>query len=225
MNSFYFDALSIQNGRETNMDSIMIKERELSDRAVCLAVICDGVGSRADGAFASVNAVRMLGKWFDSITDLSRIGLRMRDELLKIDREISVNAGNMRLRTGTTASVLLLDGENYYIAHVGDSRIYVLGNGELEQLTYDQVNNGRLTSCLGGGISPTIFYNEGRCTNRRFLLCSDGLYKKTGDGILRSELENTDRRTCKKTIQRLTQYAVDHGERDNISLAVVICES
>ncbi len=225
MNSFFFDGLSIQNGRETNMDSILIKEKVLSDRAVCLAVICDGIGSRADGAFASVGVVRMLGSWFDSITDVTRIGLRLRDKLVEIDHDISISADNMCLRTGTTASVLLLDGENYYIVHAGDSRIYSLENGEIRQLTYDQVNNGRLTSCLGGGKKPTIYYNEGRCTNRRFLLCSDGLYKRTGEDILKTALENVNHKICKKTIQRLAQSAIDHGERDNISLAIVICES
>lgn len=225
MNSFYYDGLSLQNGRETNMDSILIKERELRDRRLCLAVICDGVGSMADGAFASAGVVRLLGEWLDTVTDVSRIGLRMRDRLLEIDREISDSADSMGLRTGTTVSALLLDGERYYIVHAGDSRIYNARNGSLERLTYDQVNNGRLTSCIGRGSAPVLFYSEGSCREGRFLLCSDGLYKRMDTHVVERELANVERRSGKKVMQRLTQYVIDRGETDNISIAIVICES
>lgn len=207
------------------MDSILIREKELQGRKICLAIICDGVGGLADGAYASAGTARMLGEWFDTVTDVSRIGLRMRDELLEIDRKISAIADDMHLRTGTTVSAVLLDGENYYIAHTGDSRIYHLCHGKLEQLTYDQVNNGRLTSCLGRGSVSVLFYNEGSCREGRFLLCSDGLYKRMDKLMLERELLTVERKSCRKAMLRLTQYVIDRGETDNISLAIVICES
>ena len=224
MNSFIFDGVSIRNGRKTNMDSLMIKEKALSDRRICIAVICDGIGSLSDGAFASAYAVRILSEWFDSQTGTVRIGLRMRDTVQQADLRISEDAARMGLRTGTTLSALLLDGENYYVVHVGDSRIYSVGDEGLETLTVDQVNNGKLTSCVGRG-EATIFYNEGRCDGRRFLLCSDGLYKRMDEDFLKQELTSTERRGCKRAIQRLADYVTERGETDNVSLAIVICES
>ena len=206
------------------MDSLLIKEKTLFDRKLCIAVICDGIGSLSDGAFASAQAVRELGEWFDLQTDTVRIGLRMRDAVQRADLRISEAAARLGLRTGTTLSALLLDGESYYIVHVGDSRIYSVGDGGLETLTVDQVNNGRLTSCVGRG-DATAFYNEGRCGEGRFLLCSDGLYKRMDDSLLEQELRSTERRGCKRTIQRLADYVTERGETDNVSLAIVICES
>ncbi len=224
MNSFFFDGVSIRNGRKTNMDSLMIKEKTMLDRKLCIAVICDGIGSLSDGAFASAQAVSELGEWFDLQTDTVRIGLRMRDAVQRADLRISEAAARLGLRTGTTLSALLLDGESYYVVHVGDSRIYSVGDGGLETLTVDQVNNGRLTSCVGRG-DATVFYNEGRCGEGRFLLCSDGLYKRMDDALLEQELRSTERRGCKRTIQRLADYVTERGETDNVSLAIVICES
>ena len=224
MNSFAFDGVSIQNGRKTNMDSLLIKEKTLLKRKICIAVICDGIGSLPDGAFASAQAVRMMHEWFDLQEDTVRIGLRLRDAVQQVDVRISEDAANLGLHTGTTLSAMLLDGESFYVVHVGDSRVYSVGAEGLETLTVDQVSNGKLTSCVGRG-NARIFYNEGRCAGRRFLLCSDGLYKRMDDALLERELRLTERRSCKRTIQRLTDYVTERGESDNVSLAIVICES
>ena len=207
------------------MDSLMVQEKALPERKICLAVICDGVGSLNDGAFASSETVRLLREWFGSVTEVARVGIRMRDKVMEINRQISFQAKQMNLRTGTTMSALLLDSEKYYVVHTGDSRIYSVGTGGLERLTFDQVSDGKLTSCIGRGNSASLFYNEGFCAHRRFLLCSDGLYKRINESVLERELKSVDRRSCKKTVHRLTQYAVERGETDNISLAIVICES
>ncbi len=225
MNSFIFDGVSIQNKRKTNMDSLMVHEKTMVETQMCLAVICDGVGSMANGAFASAWTVRMLREWFDTLTDATRAGIRMRDKIMEIDHRISACAEEMEIRTGTTVSALLLDSEKYYVVHAGDSRIYAVGNGGLERLTFDQISNGRLTSCLGRGNGASLFYNEGPCVGKRFLLCSDGLYKRTEEIVLEKELAAVNRRSCKKAVHRLAQYAVERGEKDNISLAIVICES
>ena len=225
MNSYIFDGSSIQNRRKTNMDCLLIKEKKLNKRKICLAVVCDGVGSLNDGAFASSRTVHMLGEWFDTITDISRIGIRLRDKVIDIDKCISWEATQMNLQTGTTISAILIDGESYYIVHAGDSRIYCAEEEGLKRLTYDQVENGKLTSCLGHGVRADLFYNEGQCHNKRFLLCSDGLYKKADERFLTEMFLSVDRKTCKKILSNLMQHAIYNGETDNISAAIVICES
>ena len=53
-----YDGISLQNQRPVNMDSLLMKERAIDGRSVCMAVVCDGVGSMTDGAFAASSAVR-----------------------------------------------------------------------------------------------------------------------------------------------------------------------
>ena len=59
---FVYDGICLQNGREANMDSLLLTEKRISGVPSLLAVVCDGVGSMADGAFASVETVRMLNE-------------------------------------------------------------------------------------------------------------------------------------------------------------------
>lgn len=63
------------------MDSLLLKERSVNGQSICLAVICDGVGSTQDGAFASAEAIKMIGDWFDHIECMDRLGLQLREAL------------------------------------------------------------------------------------------------------------------------------------------------
>jgi len=189
-----------------------------------MLAVCDGVGGLADGAFASSTAVQMLSEWFDGVDDSWRLGLRARDAVLDIHRRIADDAREKGLCTGTTLSVLLLSRGRYYIVHTGDSRVYLLRDGVLEHLTEDQTLGGRLTACLGRGKTANLYYNEGFFMRGPFLICSDGLYKRVPPDRLRAELEQAGRKNIRKTIERLLRYALERGESDNISLAVVLSE-
>jgi len=206
------------------MDSLLMKERDIDGSPTCILAVCDGVGGLVDGAFASSTAVRLLSEWFNGVDSLQRLGLRMRDAVLEINRRIVDMAREKGLRTGTTLSVLLLSDGGYYIVHTGDSRIYLLRNGGLGCLTEDQAQGSCLTACLGGSERANLYYNEGKFVHGPFLICSDGLYKRVTSQQIQAELEQTNRKNTRKTIERLLQYALERGERDNISLAVVWCE-
>lgn len=207
------------------MDSLLLKERSICGTTICIAVVCDGVGSLADGAFASSAAVRMLSEWFSKINSLGRLGLQMRDAVLEINACVVREAREQGLHTGTTLSALLLSEERYYVVHTGDSRIYMCRDGTLEQLTDDQSLGGRLTACLGRSEQTNLYYNEGSVQNGRFLLCSDGLYKRMESTRLQAELENVDPKSIKISIERMIGHVTGQGESDNISLAVVLKEN
>lgn len=207
------------------MDSLLLKERVVCGNTICIAVVCDGVGSLADGAFASSGAVRMLREWFGKIGSLGRLGLQMRDAILEINACIVREAREQGLHTGTTLSALLLTEERYYVVHTGDSRIYLYRNGALELLTDDQSLGGRLTACLGRSERTNLFYNEGSIWNGRFLLCSDGLYKRMESTLLQAELESIGPKSLRPSIERMIGHVTGQGESDNISLAVVLKEN
>ncbi|WNS42896.1 protein phosphatase 2C domain-containing protein [Paenibacillus sp. MMS20-IR301] len=209
------------------MDSLVVCERVVGGRKALLAVVCDGVGSMSDGGVASSSAVRLLSGWFNNLGHTERVGLRMRDEVLLINTYIMNLASSQGLNTATTLSALLLIEEQYCIVHSGDSRIYCLSEARgLMQLTADDVSDtGRLTSYIGHKSNPVLHYAEGTAPGKVFLLCSDGLYKRLNTDLLTPHTNFSNRKSMQRTIKVLTNYVIEHGEEDNISVAFVKIES
>ncbi|OUQ77270.1 PP2C family serine/threonine-protein phosphatase [Flavonifractor sp. An100] len=222
MRGRYYDGISLRNRRPTNMDSLLVKERTIAGEWICLAVVCDGVGSLESGALAASQAVQQLGAWLNGLEDISRAGLNLRQAVLRINEQIIDQARNLGIRTATTLSALLLTGGRYYIVHAGDSRIYSWGEEGLRQLTRDDITQeGKLSECIGRSSRPSLFYSEGESEKRIFLLCSDGLYKRMEPDYLSRQLERADRGEFRKAMEHLVEYVVDRGEPDNISVAIV----
>ena len=203
------------------MDSLLLKSRQTCGQSLCLAAVCDGVGSLADGAFAASSAARMLSNWFENLEDTSALGPRLLEYAASVNQGIVAQARGME--TACTLSCLLLWTDGYCVVHAGDSRIYLWESGALRQLTRDQVREGRLTSAVGRWSQPDIFYAEGRRQpGQRFLLCSDGLYKRMEPALLEDAMERLTRRSLNKTLLRLAEHVISLGERDNISAALVM---
>ena len=220
-----YNGYSVQNQRSINMDSLLLKERLLNKQRMCIAVVCDGVGSTRDGTYASSSAVKMMWAWFNNIDRTDRLGLQLCSHVLEINRYVAETAQQKKLQTASTLSALLICEEKYYIANVGDSRVYCLDEGNLLQLTQDQTSNGKLTSWIGRTNHVDVFYNEGTCGSKRFVVCSDGLYKKRELLCLQKALMHTSKKNLEKISQQLVRYVIDEGETDNISVAIVLCES
>lgn len=225
MHAFEYDGISIKNRRSTNMDSMLLKERSIGGKNAYFMVVCDGVGSTEDGAYASRTAVHFLSDWLNWLPDASCIGPRLQDAVQKVNLAILDQATQQQLNTASTLSALLLIDDRFYIVHAGDSRIYGYRDGTLELLTHDHVENGRLTSYIGRTENPELFYNEGSAVGMRFLLCSDGLYKRMEPSLIQQELAQLTKKNIKHSLQRMTQYVTERGESDNISIAVLISES
>ena len=226
MKPFLFDGICLKNKRSSNMDSLLLKNVTVDNHDGLLAVVCDGVGSMADGAFASANAIRMLDEWFGALETTERIGLRLRDNVIKINTHIAIAAKAKRLDCATTLSALLLLGDFYYIVHIGDSRIYSFDGISLTMLTVDDISqSGKLTTCVGRYEDIAPHYSEGSVDGKKFLICSDGMYKKIDFDFLLSQMDFNNRREIRKAIKNIVEYVITHGENDNISIALVKTES
>ena len=131
--------------RTNNEDNYLIND-ELN-----LFVVCDGMGGHVGGEYASAIAVNTVEEVLTSIeispdmnvTDEDDPVERIREKLrysirLAGKRIFEKAASNPEYKgMGTTALVLLIDSGNFFIAHVGDSRGYLLRDGRVEQLTED----------------------------------------------------------------------------------------
>jgi len=209
-----------------------------------LFIVADGMGGHAAGEVASEMAVQIVARELNGIKDLhaadteERIMQSLRRANLAIyERTISeVDKQGM----GTTVSLLLLAGRRYLIGQVGDSRIYLLRDGGLRQLTKDhsyvqeQVDAGYLTPeqaryhpysnvitrCVGASdeVEPDTFAGEMRAGDI-FLLASDGLTGMVDDRRLHQLL--VSRAPPERVVDALIAEANGRGGLDNITAVLV----
>jgi protein phosphatase len=140
----------------------------------------------------------------------------------------------------TTASAVLFGAQRASVAHVGDSRVYVLRDGKLEQITADhswveeQVRAGTMsrtaarqhpwrnvvTRALSGGEDPEVDVTEVAPTRgERFLLCSDGLFGVVPDAQIADLLGQPI--ALDAICQRLVTAANEGGGPDNITAVIL----
>lgn len=125
---------SEQRLREENQDCYGIFE--LPDYT--LAIVCDGMGGHVGGAQASSLAVRTI---HDTLNELQgRPILQALEEAIERTNLVIYEAARKNHRLmgmGTTAVVAAITNDAVYLAHVGDSRVYLLRRGQVQQLTRD----------------------------------------------------------------------------------------
>jgi len=209
-----------------------------------LFIVADGMGGHAAGEVASEMAVQIIELELSSIKDLENreSADRVMEALRKANRNIhdrtitEVDKQGM----GTTASVLIVANDRYLIGQVGDSRVYLLRDGALKQLTKDhsyvqeQVDAGFLTPeqaryhpysnvitrCVGASpdVQPDVYQGEVRVGDL-FLVASDGLTGMVDDRRLQILLMS--RAEPDRKVHALIAEANGRGGLDNITAIVV----
>jgi len=215
-------------------------------------MVLDGIGGHLAGEVASKlglntikeNVMRSLtDKWLAESQNLSR-EVQILNESLALANNVIYEAATSQpeyFGMGTTVASLLLGCENIAIAHVGDSRIYLIRENSIERLTEDhslvveQLKRGIIsaeeaeksgmkniiTRALGAEelLTPTVdeiipFNND------LFLICSDGLTDLvTDDEILEIILKN--RHLLDHAVQNLIDKANEKGGKDNITAILI----
>ena len=207
-------------------------------------IVADGMGGHAAGEVASEMAVQIIQRELTSIVNLESetVAALVGSTLRKANRAIhdrtltEVDKQGM----GTTASVLLISGLRYLIGQVGDSRVYLLRDGTLSQLTKDhsyvqeQVDAGFLTPeqaryhpysnvitrCVGASpdVEPDVYRGEVRVGDL-YLVASDGLTGMVDDRRLGQLLGS--RAEPERKVQALISEANGRGGLDNITAIIV----
>ncbi len=209
-----------------------------------LFIVADGMGGHAAGEVASQMAVDFIASELADLNDLADplAGTRFSDTLKKANREVFQRTMKEVDKTGmgSTASALLLSDTRFLIAHVGDSRIYLVRDGGMTQLTKDhslvqeQVDAGLITAaqarhhpqsnvitcCIGmsSEIEPDIINGETRVGDV-FLLASDGLTGMVEDKRLQQLL--LSRANPERIVNAMIADANNNGGIDNITAIVV----
>jgi serine/threonine protein phosphatase PrpC len=201
-----------------------------------LFAVADGMGGAQAGEVASRIAAGAFER--GTVADdapaegqLEEIAQKANREIHKLAQEDSSRAG-----MGTTLTAAMLRDDEVALGHVGDSRAYLLRDGQLKRLTKDHSlveelrRQGRLTeeqaeehpqrSIITRALGPEPSVNVDTMTfpardGDVFLLCSDGLTTMISDDEIREIL--TGSRNLRTAVNRLVEAANRGGGRDNIT--------
>ncbi len=239
--------------REHNEDNFLV------DKKLGLFVVCDGMGGHAAGEVASALAVRTLHEEIKREADLLNDyasggsgGARVSKRDILNMLEFAVNRASSRVHAeavkdaqkrgmGTTLVSLLVIGTTAFIIYVGDSRIYLLRDGVLEQLTEDHTVRNELIKkrkmtreqveqiAQKNAITRAVGVYEHAepdtlvvdlVQGDRFLLCSDGLC-----GYFEEDLESLGRHLSNPNADAAARSLIDaaneQGGKDNITSVIV----
>lgn len=235
--------------REINEDNFLV------DKALNLFVVCDGMGGHAAGEVASAAAARILREVIAANRKiiercrlepspqhhrdvLTLLEFAVRDACARLHRMAASDAS--RRGMGTTLSALVVCGARAFVAHVGDSRIYLLRGGQVHQLTEDHtlvnelVKRGRLTESevaelpIKNAVTRAVGVYESVEVDThtlnvqardRFLLCSDGLHNYLPDE--QSVVPLLAARDASAIARRAVDFANRCGGKDNITAVVL----
>ena len=245
-----FDAHALSDigrRRAQNQDAWLI------DSDLHLYIVCDGMGGHAAGDIASKNAARMTARY-------------IREHRQKIEQALATPGGHFKVvqtvtdcvratcqkvhdmarqspgcaGMGTTLTMLLMLGDKAILAHVGDSRLYLLRGSNLHQMTNDHTLANELiqTGRVAAGSPEAARYNHvltraigqqqyvdvdtllfDLIPDDRFLLCSDGLsnYLTSDDEVVRL-LQQGD---LNSAAEKFVTLANSRGGQDNITCLLV----
>jgi len=183
INSTFF---SLAKGKQlTGDDFTLVKSFD----NLTIAVVCDGVGSAAEGAEAARRTAMQLVNSFKTRPNTWSIQKSIDNFISSINRVLYQESilNYERPELVTTLAVVVIQGDRLYGANVGDSRVYLQRYGVLAQLSQDHAMEEEgyenvLTDAIGLQESVAPYYFENRVQKRdRILLCSDGLYNELSE--------------------------------------------
>ena len=211
-----------------------------------LLAVADGMGGHQSGEVASALAIQELVSRLssDGVGDATLPSAGRHDALMQRvvqEANAEVNRAATRPETrgmGTTLTSALLVGTDLFVAHVGDSRAYLLRKGKLRQITQDhswvaeEVSRGALTPeqardhprknvlTRALGIAASVQVDTMRVELEEgdvLLLCSDGLNSLVTDDEIGSALSKND---PQEACGSLVELANSHGGHDNITVVI-----
>jgi len=216
--------------RANNEDSVYAGAR--------LLALADGMGGHAAGEVASQLVIAALAHLDDDEPGgdlLSKLDEAVRDGNSAIAAHVEVEPELEGM--GTTLTAILFAGNRLGLVHIGDSRGYLLRDGELTQITKDDtfvqtlVDEGRITAeeanshpqrslimraLTGHEVEPTLIMREAR-EGDRYLLCSDGLSDPVSHETILEALQIPD---VAESADRLIELALRGGGPDNVTVVV-----
>jgi serine/threonine protein phosphatase PrpC len=240
-----FGMTDVGRKRKANEDSFFIDEK------IGMFLVADGMGGHAAGEVASATAVQVIHRELSARYDQMNAALKngsveARNEALsEVSKAVEVacrevfaiaEADESKKGMGTTIAMLFVFGEEAIVAHVGDSRVYMLRDGASYQLTEDhsliqeQLARGLITPeeaknapysnvitrALGiqESVQADTLYVE-LMPGDEFMLCSDGFHGYLAEEELPSLMKGGDQQAL---VGGMVNLANERGGKDNVTV-------
>ena len=238
--NFFFngDFMLIQD-----MNEGAVIEHAFSDKFQVFGIF-DGMGGGDSGERASSIATQILQNYYlklekgDVLKTLKEYAYKANDIIVEDGKKCNADS------QGTTMAVLVLKGDQAYVSNVGDSRIYLLRDGALSQLSMDHSvvgqlvregrlteeqarkspNNNIITNFLGMPPEEMVSKFVYQITDKamqgdRFLICSDGLCDMLSNASIRKELMSYA--APGECARQLVLTAMEMGGKDNVTCMII----
>ena len=208
--------------------------------SVDIAVVADGMGGHEAGELASAATIASVVDAAKLATDADEVLAHLSDAVITAGEYIAdvVSANRGLAGMGTTMTAVVVRGERLAVAHVGDSRAYLLRDGEFQQITKDHtfvqtlVDAGEITKAEAAvhprrnlmmraidgihAVDVDLSVREAKVGDR-LLLCSDGLCGVVAEEEIRIALSATD---LTSAVTELIDSAIASGAPDNVTVIV-----
>lgn len=236
-----FSITDIGRVRKLNQDYVFASEQALGNLPN-LFIVADGMGGHNAGDYASKHAVEIMKAEIERSFEKSPVKI-LRKAIQAANDYIRQKAGeDESLRgMGTTVVAATCLGDRYLeVANVGDSRLYIVNNDKIEQITRDHSLVEEMVR-MGGidresarihpdkniitravGVEAAVeadFYNVELERGDTVLLCSDGLTNMLEDEEIRMIMGS--REGVEEKAEELVRAANDNGGRDNIAVIII----
>ncbi len=226
--------------REDNQDAIHLPDHENLTGPGLLFAVADGMGGYAHGGIASLLALEALSSTLATSSGRAPVHKVLRRAVatanLRVYRKAQqLGAGHM----GTTLTAAYILGNRLYLTHVGDSRAYLIRNGQAvclstdhtavgdmvrsKLLSSDKIRTHAQRSILTKAVGLSLFIQPDISEHRlqeddRFVLCSDGVWSVVQDEDL-AQIASDDS-SMERISQRLIDLAIQNKTDDNASVVV-----
>lgn len=219
------------------------EDKYLADKNRGLFIVADGMGGHEAGEIASSLAIKTLDSYLTNEVIVNEKGkslwkaIRKANELIYQKAKLNNNCTGM----GTTITAALFLDNILYIAHIGDSRAYLIRDNSIILLTKDHslvgelLRQGELTESEASrhphrniltralGTEPEVEIDLSEIDTKPgdlLLLCTDGLYNLVKDEEILQEVLNNGN-DLKISVNQLVKTALDRGGMDNITVVLV----
>ena len=236
-----YSVTDIGKNRTENQDYVLAVTSSVG-RLANLFLVADGMGGHKAGGFASKFSVETIHQLVaesgqEAVAAVLREAIEETNTRLREQADSDESLSGM----GTTIVAATVEDGNLCIANVGDSRLYVLKEGTLKQITEDHslveemVRNGDLdrdearfhpnkniiTRALGGLPEVEVdFFEVPLSGGEVVLMCSDGLSNMVDDEEM-GEIIEKYQDNLETAAEQLVRRANDYGGRDNIAVVLV----
>jgi len=191
------------------------------ERRSTLLAVADGVGGQAGGGTASAAAVDTLVRRFFAAPNGTSPSDALATAMREANDAVLARAGESgQPGAASTLVAAAIAGSDAVIGNLGDSRAYLLRDGQLRRVTADHsgATPSSITRFVGDprGVQPDVFVETLRAGDR-LLLCSDGLTRHVADEELAPRLGGKD---LQRTVDHLVDLANERGGADNVTLVL-----